>query len=236
MYVPLSPQNKGFVSNELFAFVKTSEVLVDATLASIGYSFLLALVCLLVMSQNFIIAGLASLTILGIVLCILAYVSLTSSLGILESIVASLLVGLSVDYSAHLCSAFNEAGVPAKHVSSALDRLHRARSALHEMGVSVVSGAITTLVASFFLFFAQLRFFVVFGQFIFVTIAVSVVWACVCLMALLMVLGPARPPTGDVAHVLRWLGRRCGCVAAPPPPGVATSASAGEASGGGAPV
>ena len=49
-------------------------------------------------------------------------------------------------------------------------RDNRVHDAMKYMGVSVVSGCITSLGASFVLFFCSLQFFVVFGIFFFSTI------------------------------------------------------------------
>merc|ERR1712203_148348 len=70
-------------------------------------------------------------------------------------------VGLSVDYTVHLLHAFNE--------SSAPDRGKRVQESLSSMGITVLSGAVTTLLAALPLFLTQSTFFNRFGTFVFIT-------------------------------------------------------------------
>jgi predicted RND superfamily exporter protein len=67
------------------------------------------------------------------------------------------LVGLSVDYVVHLALAFQEAPFAS--------RGRRVRVALAEMGVSVLSGALTSMGASALLFLCTIQFFATFGKF-----------------------------------------------------------------------
>ena len=61
---------------------------------------------------------------------------------------------------------------------------------LEEMGVSVLSGAICTLGATFFMFFAPNFFFVKFAAFIFATIILSCIYSLTFFPALLSIIGP----------------------------------------------
>jgi multidrug efflux pump subunit AcrB len=72
---------------------------------------------------------------------------------------------------------------------------------IEEMGVSVLSGALSTLGAAFFMFFAPNTFFVKFASFIFVTIGLSCLYSLTFFPALLSIIGP----TGDVGNVHFWM-------------------------------
>jgi multidrug efflux pump subunit AcrB len=61
---------------------------------------------------------------------------------------------------------------------------------MEEMGVSVLSGALSTLLAVFLMFFAPNSFFVKFATFLFVTIALSCIYAMTFFPALLSIVGP----------------------------------------------
>merc|ERR1719337_131129 len=78
-----------------------------------------------------------------------------------------IVVGLAVDYSVHICHSYNEArfieGKPAT-------RFQKTEHALTEMGVSFVSGAVTTFLASLFLVPAAFAFYYVFGIFMLMTV------------------------------------------------------------------
>ena len=92
--------------------------------------------------------------------------------------------GLSVDYILHVIQAY--------HISGHTTRTDRTQDALQAVGMSVVSGAITTLGSSAFIMFSQIVFFLEFGVFIFCTVGFSVLHAMVLFPALLSVCGPSR--------------------------------------------
>ena len=60
--------------------------------------------------------------------------------GLTESICCSILVGLSVDYAVHLANAYMESHSPFRN--------DRVKSALGEMGMTVVGGAVTSIGSS----------------------------------------------------------------------------------------
>ena len=95
---------------------------------------------------------LRALVIVAIVICVLGFtVAAGWKLGITETINLVMVPGLSVDYVAHLAEAYTE--------SHAARRLPRVRSMIMEVGVSVISGAISTLGASAFLWLPVIIFF-----------------------------------------------------------------------------
>ena len=67
---------------------------------------------------------------------------------LLESLNLVLVVGLAVDYVVHLAEGYAR--------SPASDRLTRTKDTLEEVGISVLSGATTTLGASIFLLAAKI--------------------------------------------------------------------------------
>ena len=88
------------------------------------------------------------------------------TVGVLESIVLSILVGLSSDYTVHLSNAYAEA-------PSRLSSLDRAQFAISHLGITVLFGAVTTIVSGLVLFCATIIFFRVFGWFIVAVILLS---------------------------------------------------------------
>ena len=69
----------------------------------------------------------------------------------LVSLNMCLVVGLAVDFVVHLAEGY--------HMAHEKDRKGRLRTALERMGISVFSGACTTLGASMFMLFAKIQFF-----------------------------------------------------------------------------
>eukprot|EP00493_Phyllostaurus_siculus_P012923 UN13112 len=101
-------------------------------------------------------------------------------LGILESIIHVMVVGMAVDYVVHLGEAYLEAA-DVHH-----DRHSRARDMLETRGFSIISGAVSTLggisilLAAFVLFFkkfAIVMFFLIFMRYQhnFITISTLVI-------------------------------------------------------------
>ena len=72
-------------------------------------------------------------------------------LGVLETIIFVMIIGLSVDYVVHFADSYLECPSPS--------RGERTQFMLTKMGVSVLSGAVTSFGASFFLTLTQNKFF-----------------------------------------------------------------------------
>ncbi len=194
---------RGFAASGEFAWVATSEVLVSSTYESIGVSFAVAVVFLLIFSGNWIVAAIASGTIVCIVLGVLALIAAIPGLelGTVESICATIVVGLAVDYTVHLAHSFQSGGN--------VGRFARSRHSLFEIGVSVVGGAATSLFAAFVLFFAKLLFFQRFGQLIFTTLLLSIILSTTLFIAALMLFGPEQHPDGDLVPLAKQAWAAC---------------------------
>ena len=99
-------------------------------------------------TNNFIVAGLA---VLSIVCIFLAVVGMITAMGFqLDSVFAiciSILVGVAVDYVVHFAVAYNE----SKNGQNLKSRGDKTRFALYVMGIPILSGATTTLAAALFL-------------------------------------------------------------------------------------
>merc|ERR1711991_638497 len=130
----------------------------------------------------------------GIVVTFLGVIVLIGwTLGIIESISITVLVGLSVDYVVHIANAYNES--PKENNES---RFVRTRLALIEMGISIFSASITTLFSATFLLGTVVIFFSRFGLFIFLVVIISTFFAFGYTVALLFLVGPVRNQ-GDFA-------------------------------------
>ena len=103
-----------------------------------------------------------------------------------------MVVGLSVDYVVHLAEGY--------HMSAHADRMSRVRDMLEEVGISVFSGACTTLGASIFMLFAQIQFLVKFGIFMFCTIGFSLIFSLGFFTTIMGLLGPSGN-TGDIKEL-----------------------------------
>ena len=104
-------------------------------------------------------------------------------MGVIEAVCTMVLVGLSLDYVLHVAGAY-------VRTPEASGRRERAKGALRAVGLSVVSGASTTVGAAAFLLGCTLTFFTKFGLFVAWALTSSLVQAVVVFPAMCAVWGP----------------------------------------------
>ena len=118
----------------------------------------------------------------------------------MESINLVLVVGLAVDYVVHLAEGYTR--------SLKKDRKGRTHDMLEEVGVSVLSGAITTMGAAALLLIAEIVFFFQFGLFIFCTILFSITYALLLFTTFMGLAGP-NGTTGSIQPFLDKIKNCC---------------------------
>lgn len=105
-------------------------------------------------------------------------------LGSSESISLVVLIGFSVDYIVHLSADYMH--------SAHARRYDKMRQAYREMGVSILSGCLTTFGCGFCLFFGNFTFFQTFGLIITCTVFISFVVAMITFGAICHLVGPEK--------------------------------------------
>ncbi|XP_076442540.1 protein dispatched homolog 1-like [Babylonia areolata] len=176
--------------------------LVDNAVLGVILGVSLTLPILVAATCNVINGLLATLTICCVTVCVIGVVPMAGwKLGVLVSLNMCIVVGLAVDYVVHLAEGY--------HMSHARDRKTRLKHALERMGISVFSGACTTLGASAFMLFAQIQFFYQFGIFMFCTIGFSLLFSLGLYTTLMGIVGP-EGSTGDILTGARWCVTRLG--------------------------
>ena len=142
----------------------------------------------------------AALTIGLIIVNVTAFVAyLGWELGASESVGVVVCVGFAVDYVVHLAAHY----IHSKHKN----RGSRMNLALRELGVSILSGSITTILATMTLFIAVLLLFTKFAILVLMTIVFSVFYSLAFFSALCHIIGPEND-TGDIKWAYRktkWL-------------------------------
>lgn len=177
----------------------TQITLVRSMFVGTGIMLLVALGALIASTFNWAISVLATFCIGAIVAMLLGIVYLLGwELGISESIGVVIAVGYSFDAVAHISVAYIE----SKHS----DRYERTKDALTDLGISILFGVITTLLAGFMLFPATIIFFVKFAGLIVSTVSLGLVWSLIFLPAILLVTGPTGD-FGSVAAIFRKIVR-----------------------------
>lgn len=154
-------------------------------------SVVLAFVIMLIATHNIIVTTYAIISVIFIVANITAVMVLQGwELGVPESVATVIVIGFSVDYVVHLAAHYVHSPF---HSNDA-----KATEALTDMGISIVSGAITTMGAGVFLFGGTIIFFTKFALVILVTVLLSLLYALVYFMGLLHACGPSGKTKGNI--------------------------------------
>lgn len=160
-----------------FVFMNNQSIYVQTAIQASVLGVAIAFAVLLIATRVFHIALFASLSIASVLVSVTgSMVMLGWELGSIESILIGIIAGFSVDYVVHLAHAYETA--PG-------DTAERLTAAFGDMGISVLNGMITSVVASIPLFFCQLQFFAKFGTFLCLTIAFSWIFANFVFMSVL---------------------------------------------------
>ena len=179
---PVGLQN-GYQTSLAWVLMSTDNSMLKSAWQSLSLSMALAFVVLIVATRNLWLSVLSCLCMSGVASCFLAFMILAGwTLGPVESISMTVLVGLSVDYVVHIAIAYGGC--------TAWGRVARSRYALRSMGSAIVAGAATTIGAALFLFACVCIFFTKFGTFVVVTLCGALIHALVILPALLAQAGP----------------------------------------------
>ena len=114
-------------------------------------------------------------------------------MGVAESIGTIMVIGFSVDYVVHLAAHYIH--------SATFTRFQRSREAIGEMGISIFSGAMTTIGCGSFLFGGQMNVFQKFAFILTTTCAIAIVYSLVYFIALSHGFGP-EGRSGSFARIL----------------------------------
>lgn len=181
--VPIKPAHRS--TDGKWKFMHTQHIYVKYALGGIAVAIGLAFCVLCVATNNIVTTALAVLTICLVCCCVLGSMVFAGwELGNIESICLTILAGFCVDYIVHLAHSYMES--PDRS-----NREARIRYSVGHMGVSVLSGALTSLGASSLLFFCTLQFFSTFGAFFFGTIFLAWLWANFFFIPAMGTFGPA---------------------------------------------
>ncbi|KAJ1628185.1 hypothetical protein T492DRAFT_1019922 [Pavlovales sp. CCMP2436] len=172
-------------SSGLFTSMRMQQAYISSTFSGVLMALGLALGSLVLFIGNLVTAFLAFLSICSVVCCTLGLmVMLDWQIGPIEAICATIVVGFSVDYIVHYALSYTEA--------PECTRVGRLTRALVDVGISVLSGAITTMGASAFLLATRVQFLFKFGVFMLGTVAFFILAANFLFASLMAILGPER--------------------------------------------
>jgi len=184
---PATAKSVNFASED-FVEYSLEVSLVETVTRGLAITFPIVFAVLLLATGNWILAGFSVVAIAFIVITVMGFVFgvIGWELGIAESIVSIMIVGLSVDYAIHLGHMYTVAG-NTEGLKSREDKFHYA---VLTMGPTVLAGGLTTLGAGAFLFGAQITFFGKMGVLLTLTVCCSLFYSLIFLMAVAAWLGP----------------------------------------------
>ena len=166
-----------------WAFLITQQELVRGAISGSAISLSFAFAVLLLSTMNIVTATFSISCIGLIMLSAIATMEIIGwTLGVIESIAIVILIGFSVDYVVHFANHYVE--------SIYDDRYRRVQESLGHIGISIISGAITTLGSSAIVFFATVLFFEKFGILVTFTILFSLFFSLVLFSAINHIMGP----------------------------------------------
>lgn len=199
--MPAPLQNGIQVTENLWHWLHVQETLASSAIMGIMIGLFSAWPILILTTMNVVIGTIAVITIGLVTACVVGIIPLAGwKLGVLESINLCMVVGLSVDYIVHLAEAYQ--------LSKSPQRLGRVHDMLESIGLSVISGAVTTMGAAAFMLFAKIHFFFQFGIFILSTVGISLLFSLLGFTTILSLLGPENN-TGSLPHMIKGLIEFC---------------------------
>jgi multidrug efflux pump subunit AcrB len=146
-------------------------------------SMILCFIIILLATENWILALLTSFNIASIVMVIFGIIYAAGwGLNLFESILVVIIVGFSCDFSIHMADSYIE------HEEAG--RFEKVKASLGVTGVSIISGSLSTLLATAPMLAANIVFFSRFGQIMFITMALSTVFTLGPFSCILMMFGP----------------------------------------------
>mmetsp|Transcript_16638 Transcript_16638/g.31514 ORF Transcript_16638/g.31514 Transcript_16638/m.31514 type:complete len:1040 (+) Transcript_16638:98-3217(+) len=163
--------------DQKFVFMNNQRIYRTSAVSGSMVGVVFAFAVLFISTRKLHLSLFATLCVLSVLLGVIGCITMLGwTLGTIEAILISILAGFSVDYVIHLAHAYH-------HAEGDVD--NRIKSAYGDMGISVFSGMVTSVVASIPLFFCTLTFFAKFGTFLCLTISLSWVFANFGFMCLL---------------------------------------------------
>jgi len=190
-----------YATAPVFPTIVLQTVLINTALYGAVMSIIVAFLALAISTMNIIVSLYAIFCIVFIVLSLLGFLVLVGwTIGIIESVALTVVVGLSVDYTVHLSISYMKQVRQLKGKS----KLEVLQYTLAEIGISIVGGAATTASSVFPLFFTTIVFFTRFGEFVFVNILASLVVSLLLLVIILALIGPSEN-VGNLKYLFKCL-------------------------------
>ena len=168
----------------------SEDAFADSAIQGICLAMFLAFLMLLFSTMNIYQSILSIMCVGLIIVSILCAMVLEGwQLGISEALIVVIAVGLSVDYVIHLSTSYQHSAYKSREL--------KMKQAYSEMGVSILSGTLTSAGSGVFLFFNVLTIYHKFAVVIALTVFFSYMVSMLLFGAILMSIGPENG-AGDI--------------------------------------
>jgi PERQ amino acid-rich with GYF domain-containing protein len=187
-----------FQASDYWVQINTEIIAIRGSFYGILISIILCAIVVAILSRNGPVVLAMGLTILGILVTLLGLFELFGwTLGIIEAVSLSILVGNSLDYCIHLSEGYVATDQRHLHFLSrfqfteaATPRVKRVLSAISFIGVSIISSALTTFLATIPLLGAKILLFTRFAQILILDTAVAILYTLLFCGTFLSLFGP----------------------------------------------
>jgi len=175
--------SEGAFNGPLWIWMHTQNIFRASAILGASVGTALSFVVILVATQQIIIALSSFVTIACILVSVLAMMRVANyELGTITSVCITILAGFAVDYVVHLAHAFNH--------STKTTRAEKFQETFDVIGVSVLSGMVSSVLAGVVLLSCALQFFAKFGFFLLFTVVLAWLWGNCFFMCIMNLIGP----------------------------------------------
>ena len=195
-----TPMPRARLTGDMFVRMATENAAVEGVRLSIGISTAFAVGSIVVFTGNVAVAVLALVSLVAVVATVLGIFAVAGwSLGIVEAVSITILVGLSCDFALHLAEAYSQ--------SPFRGRAERGKDAVTRVGSPIVAAGTTTFAAVIPMLGCQIRILNKFGAIIPTCIVLSLFYSLHLFVPLLMTAGPNRGAEGPLRRLPEVLFR-----------------------------
>ena len=182
--------NRAYQTSLLWVRMVTEQTILTQFQRSVIFSVVICFVSLIVFTKNIVMALYASLSVAGIMICVIGFI-LTAGwrIGLIEALCLMLLIGFSVDYVLHISHAFSHSPTSGSPYESI-------RLGVGSIGLSIFSSAMTTTISSIPLLFCTIQLFAKIGSLVIASTILSLMFSMGFFVALLASFGPSKENCG----------------------------------------
>lgn len=213
-----SPLKSMFQTSEFWTKVLMEVVAVNSAIYSLVLSLVVCVCAVAIFTGHLVLLLIIFVTIVAMICLVVGVFYIAGwQMGAVEAVSLSILVGSSVDYCMHLVEGYLVVGkqIPETALlSNNQARQWRTTSAIRHIGSSIISSALTTIMAAIPLTQTTIQPFAKFGAIVLINTSVSIVFTLTLCVALLTTFAPARFINTWKSHVLAFVitAAVCGAV------------------------